>query len=103
LPPRSPPCGGAALDPTDGWLDYGGLLATASADEPPRVAEPEDIHNVLFTSGTTGRPKGAMISQRAAAIRGLRIAHWFRLTENDGFLCWLPLFHAAEMNRSMRR
>jgi acyl-CoA synthetase (AMP-forming)/AMP-acid ligase II len=28
-----------ALDPTDGWLDYGGLLATASADEPPRVAD----------------------------------------------------------------
>ena len=36
-----------------------------------------------------------MISQRAAAIRGLRIAHWFRLTENDGFLCWLPLFHCG--------
>src|SRR5271169_2742860 len=42
-----------ALDPTDGWLDYGGLLAAASADEPPRVAGPDDIHNVLFTSGTT--------------------------------------------------
>jgi fatty-acyl-CoA synthase len=84
-----------ALDPTDGWLDYGGLLAAASADEPPRVAGPEDIHNVLFTSGTTGRPKGAMISQRAAAIRGLRVAQWFRLTENDGFLCWLPLFHCG--------
>ena len=32
--------------------------------------EPEQIHNVLFTSGTTGRPKGAMISQRAAATPG---------------------------------
>ena len=84
-----------ALDPTDGWLDYGDLLAAASTNEPPRVARPEDIHNVLFTSGTTGRPKGAMISQGAAAIRGLRLAHWFRLTENDGFLCWLPLFHCG--------
>jgi acyl-CoA synthetase (AMP-forming)/AMP-acid ligase II len=84
-----------ALDPMDGWLDYGDLLAAARADEPPRVAGPEDIHNVLFTSGTTGRPKGATISQRAAAIRGLRVAHWFRLTENDGFLCWLPLFHCG--------
>ncbi len=84
-----------ALDPTDGWLDYGDLLAAASADEPPRVAEPEDIHNVLFTSGTTGRPKGAMISQRAAAVRGLRIAQWYRLTETDGHLGWLPLFHCG--------
>lgn len=84
-----------ALDPTDGWLDYGGLLEAAPANEPPCVAGPEDIHNVLFTSGTTGRPKGAMISQRAAAIRGLRIAHWYRLTENDGFIGWLPLFHCG--------
>ena len=84
-----------ALDPTDGWLDYRDLLAAASTDEPPRVAEPEDIHNVLFTSGTTGRPKGAMISQRAAAVRGLRIAQWYRLTETDGHLCWLPLFHCG--------
>jgi fatty-acyl-CoA synthase len=84
-----------ALDPADGWLDYGGLLAAALADEPPCVAGPEDIHNVLFTSGTTGRPKGAMISQRAAAIRGLRLAHWYRLTQNDGFVGWLPLFHCG--------
>lgn len=25
----------------------------------------------------------------------LRIAHWFRLTKNDGFPCWLPLFHSG--------
>src|SRR5437660_547618 len=56
----------------EGWLEYDPLLAAAVPDEPPVVAGPEDIHNVLFTSGTTGRPKGAMISQRAAAIRGLR-------------------------------
>ncbi len=84
-----------ALDTTEGFLDYEALLKAASPDEPPRVAEPEDIHNVLFTSGTTGRPKGAMISQRAAATRGLRLAQWFHLTENDGFIGWLPLFHCG--------
>ena len=84
-----------AMGGGEGWLDYETLLAKASPSEPPRVAEPEDIHNVLFTSGTTGRPKGAMISQRAAAIRGLRLAQWFRLTENDGFVGWLPLFHCG--------
>ncbi len=84
-----------AIGDREGWLDYETLIAKAPADEPPLVAEPEDIHNVLFTSGTTGRPKGAMISQRAAAIRGLRLAQWFRLTENDGFVGWLPLFHCG--------
>ncbi len=84
-----------ALEPIEGWLDYEALLADSTATEPPRVAKPEDIHNVLFTSGTTGRPKGAMISQRAAAIRGLRLAQWFSLTERDGFIGWLPLYHCG--------
>lgn len=84
-----------ALTPREAWLAYEGLIAEASPREPSRVAAPEDIHNVLFTSGTTGRPKGAMISQRAAAIRGLRLAQWFRLSETDGFIGWLPLYHCG--------
>ena len=54
-----------------------------------------DIHNVLYTSGTTGRPKGAMVSHGAAATRGHRLAQWFRLTEDDGFIGVWPLFHCA--------
>jgi fatty-acyl-CoA synthase len=84
-----------ALEALDGWLDYEAMLAASAPHEPPRVAEPEDIHNVLFTSGTTGRPKGAMISQRAAAIRGLRLAQWFGLGRSDGFIGWLPLYHCG--------
>jgi acyl-CoA synthetase (AMP-forming)/AMP-acid ligase II len=84
-----------ALEAIDGWHDYEAMLEVSSPLEPRRVAEPEDIHNVLFTSGTTGRPKGAMISQRAAAIRGLRLAQWFGLSESDGFIGWLPLYHCG--------
>jgi fatty-acyl-CoA synthase len=35
------------------------------------------------------------VSQRAAAARGLRLAQWFGLTEKDGFVGWLPLFHCG--------
>ena len=84
-----------ALDGADGFESYESLLARSTDDERPVVAEPEDIHNILFTSGTTGRPKGAMVSQRAAAVRGLRLAQWFRLSESDGFVGWLPLFHCG--------
>jgi acyl-CoA synthetase (AMP-forming)/AMP-acid ligase II len=84
-----------SLDPRAGWLDYERLIEESSPDEPPLVAKADDIHNVLFTSGTTGRPKGAMISQRAAAARGLRLAQWFGLSERDGFVGWLPLYHCG--------
>lgn len=84
-----------ALEAIDGWAAYEAMLDASAPVEPPRVAEAEDIHNVLFTSGTTGRPKGAMISQRAAAVRGLRLAQWFGLGESDGFIGWLPLYHCG--------
>ncbi len=82
-------------DAVDGFAPYETMLRQASSDEPPRIARGSDIHNILFTSGTTGAPKGALISQRAAAIRGLRLAQWFGLTEEDGFVGWLPLFHCG--------
>lgn len=85
--------GEAAAAP--GFEDYEGLLAASTPDEPPRIAEGDDIHNILFTSGTTGAPKGALISQRAAATRGLRLAQWFGLGPDDGFIGWLPLFHCG--------
>ena len=71
------------------------LFATLPGTLQPIVADVRDadIHDVLYTSGTTGTPKGAMISQCAAATRALRLAEWFRLTPDDGFIGWLPMFH----------
>ncbi len=77
----------------EGYLYYGKLLEE-SYDQIPQVeVYADDIHNVLYTSGTTGRPKGAMISQGAAAVRGLRVAQWFGLGTQDGIVGWAPLFH----------
>ena len=80
---------------TSGFDDYSALLAAAAGAVPEVELRAGDVHNVLYTSGTTGRPKGAMISHGAAAIRGLRLAQWFGLTPADGFVGWLPLFHCG--------
>ena len=79
------------LDAADGFAD----LPRSDAPPPPPAARPDDLHVVLYTSGTTGPPKGAMITQQAAAVRGLRLAQWFGLTPDDGFIGWLPMFHCA--------
>ncbi len=82
-------------DPGERSCGYEQLVAAGEARDVSSPIRGEDIHNVLFTSGTTGRPKGALISQRAAAIRALRVAHWYSLSEKDGFVGWLPLFHCG--------
>lgn len=81
------------------WIDFDGngyrSLLRSGGEAPEVRIDAADPHNVLYTSGTTGRPKGAVISHGAAAVRGLRLAQWFALTQDDGFVGWLPLFHCG--------
>ncbi|MBO0826571.1 MAG: AMP-binding protein [Streptosporangiales bacterium] len=82
-------------EPPEGFRGYTALLDAEHAPAPDVEIAASDVHNVLYTSGTTGRPKGAMVSHSAAATRGLRLAQWFGLTADDGFIGWLPLFHCG--------
>jgi len=55
----------------------------------------EDILLILFTSGTTGYPKGAKISHRAFIYRSLYFAFEYNIDKNDLFPAWAPMFHMA--------
>jgi acyl-CoA synthetase (AMP-forming)/AMP-acid ligase II len=73
--------------------EYGHLLAQGRSDEPPAQAQPEDGFIILYTSGTTGLSKGALISQRAMIARCI-IGQLDRPAgRDDGFIAWSPLFH----------
>jgi carnitine-CoA ligase len=58
--------------------------------DPPK---PEAVATILTTSGTTGRPKAAMLSHRMAVLTGEGFGHWLGLTADDRLFTCLPLSH----------
>lgn len=57
------------------------------------VPQPEAIATILTTSGTTGRPKAAMLSHRMAVLTGEAFGHWLGLGRDDRLFTCLPLSH----------
>jgi fatty-acyl-CoA synthase len=70
----------------------------AAGAVPPMVGEESDPLLLVYTSGTTGRPKGAVLDQRALLFNALNAMHLFRLTQADRVLTVLPLFHVGGLN-----
>jgi fatty-acyl-CoA synthase len=78
----------------DGWLEYETTLAAASPEfSRPKVAE-RDLLTINYTSGTTSRPKGVMITHRNAAINIMGTLMHHPMTCADRYLWTLPMFHA---------
>ncbi|MDA1101630.1 MAG: AMP-binding protein [Proteobacteria bacterium] len=77
--------------------DYEAALAKAPATEPRAGgaghAGGEDGLVIIFTSGTTGLPKGALISHRAMIARGMIYGAETGAPAKDTFVAWTPLFH----------
>lgn len=81
--------------------EYEKYLESAEASEPPVVAEPEDGLLILYTSGTTGMPKGALITHRAELARMEVSRIDAGLEEGDGFVAWAPLFHMVSLEHAL--
>ncbi len=61
--------------------------------------DPEDGLVILYTSGTTGLPKGALISHRAEIARMTVLRMDMRATDEDGFVAWAPMFHMGSTDQ----
>ncbi len=76
----------AMLDGRDVW--YHDLMDKASADCPAEPLDSEDLSFLLYTSGTTGKPKGIMHTTGGYAVQSYLTARWnFDMHEGDVFWC----------------
>ena len=80
---------------------YEALLQHQDARIVPIVAECEDGLVILYTSGTTGLPKGAVISHRAMVMRALVFTSELNISPRDGFVAWAPMFHMASTDHGL--
>jgi acyl-CoA synthetase (AMP-forming)/AMP-acid ligase II len=80
-----------------GWQGYEALLAAATTTPPATEVGPADLFALMYTSGTTGRPKGAMRSHEGNALLALATALEFGLTRDDNGLLVMPLCHANSL------
>jgi fatty-acyl-CoA synthase len=77
-----------------GWLDYEALISvTGPVFERPEIGE-RDLLTINYTSGTTSRPKGVMITHRNAAMNTVGTLLHLRMGIGDRYLWTLPMFHA---------
>jgi len=77
-----------------GWRDYETEVAKAGAMfKRPEIAE-TDLLTINYTSGTTAKPKGVMITHRNAWANVVGTLVHFHITVGDRYLWTLPMFHA---------
>jgi HIP---CoA ligase len=111
-PEASPPADGAPADgapadgapadgaPADGALEWAqfenraAAVPSGLASERAAAVRPDDVSDILFTSGTTGRSKGAMSTHRSSLAVARAWAECGCLTSNDRYLVVNPFFHS---------
>ncbi len=80
-----------------GYADYESLLARGAAREPSVALRGEDPFAFMYTSGTTGKPKGAVRSHGATALLSLVSAVEFGFTRQDRAMLVMPMCHANSL------
>lgn len=75
------------------WED---IVAAGSGQAPAHEAVPDELISIVFTSGTTGVPKGVMQSHESMIIPMLRGLKFFSIRKNPRFFSYLPMAHIAE-------
>ena len=79
--------------PHEKWED---LLAQYAGQKPGYRCQPDDMISLVFTSGTTGMPKGVIQTHNSNLIPIRRFTNMFGIAESPRYFSYLPLSHIAE-------
>ena len=76
------------------WTDFGAALSNAGELTELLEISPWEISMLVYTSGTTGNPKGVQVTHLMYVAAGQGFAYWTEASEADRFFTCLPFFHA---------
>ncbi len=89
------------LDVLQFGAEYDSALARTDPADPLDDLDPESGLLILYTSGTTGLPKGALISHRAEVARMAAFQLDAGVRPGDGFIAWAPMFHMVSTDHQL--
>ncbi|MBI2708848.1 MAG: long-chain-fatty-acid--CoA ligase [Actinobacteria bacterium] len=85
----------------DRWVDYETFLAAHDPLDPGAEAGPEDVAFQLYTSGTTGLPKGVMLTNHNFFGGAIEVSESWGISADSVNLAAMPMFHIAGSGWSM--
>ena len=77
-----------------GWTGMAELLDSDGPTPRDSGVSPDDVSMLVYTSGTTGNPKGVQMTHKMYVAAGQGFAHWTRASSDDRFFTCLPFYHA---------
>ncbi|WP_077617185.1 fatty acid--CoA ligase family protein [Bacillus sinesaloumensis] len=72
---------------------FTGVVGSGELSYVGPTLDDEDVAVILYTSGTTGKPKGAMLTQKNLYSNARDVAEYLKISENDRVITTLPMFH----------
>jgi long-chain acyl-CoA synthetase len=77
------------------WEDYENIITQSNAGEPGRKVVEDDVMSIIFTAGTTGKPKGAMRTHRHLMSDAIASAIDLKVEYDEKVLITFPMYHVA--------
>lgn len=93
--------GAFILDEENPNTSFDALIANESGDYDMYEYAEDDVCEILYTSGTTGKPKGAMLTHHGLYSNALTYSEILKATNDDKSLIVVPLYHAAGQTNLM--